>query len=165
MPDTAPGTLAVTITEPATLITDYVLAIVAVVLAVLVARRRRPVTLSTRLWIASYFATAAAAAAGGTFHGFALYFTEPAHSLLWDVTVALIGASSLIVLSAALSGPRGWQDRNTPWLISGALLTAVGVAVQQSGYVFHPRFNHNDVFHSTQTVALYLFYRGTHSIK
>ncbi len=154
-----------TITEPATLITDYILAIVAVVLAVLVSRRRRPRRLSTYLWIAGFLLTGGAAATGGTWHGFALYFSEPTHRLIWNVTVALILASSMAVLWAVFSGPKGRRHPNTPWLVSGGLVTAAGFAIQQSGVAVHPDFNHNDVFHCTQAIALCLFFKGTHSVK
>jgi FlaA1/EpsC-like NDP-sugar epimerase len=153
-----------TITEPTTMITDYVLALAAVMFAILVWRSHRFTRFSTRLWITGFIVTAAAAAAGGTYHGFALYFSDATHGSLWNATIALIAASSILITSAAFSGPLGRRGRNTPWLISGGLLTAAGAAVQLAGLSLHPSFNHNDLFHCMQTVALYLFFRGAQPV-
>ena len=148
------------IAEPMTMITDYLLALAAVTFAISVWRSHRFTRFSTCLWITGFSVTAAAAAVGGTYHGFALYFSDATHGFLWNTTVALIAVSSILITAAAFSGPLGRRGRNTPWLISGGLLTAAGVALQLAGFSVHPSFNHNDLFHCTQTVALYLLFRG-----
>lgn len=53
--------------------------------------------------------------------------------------------------------------RQTPsarWLARGVLVSAIGAIVQLSGFGLAERFNHNDLYHVVQMVALYLFYRG-----
>ena len=150
-----------TITEPATLVTDYILALAAVIFGVLVWRSHRFQYRSTRLWISGFLTVSAAAAVGGTYHGFALYFSEPAHRTLWHVTSFLIVVGTVLMGLAIFCGPLGRHGRNTPWIVSGGLVTAAGVAIQQSGFAVHPHFNHNDLYHCVQTAALYLLFRGT----
>ena len=53
-----------------------------------------------------------------------------------------------------------WRDRAGPWIIAGIVVSFVGAAVQQSGFAPHRYFNHNDLYHVIQMVAVLLFYRG-----
>src|SRR6476646_10092800 len=46
------------------------------------------------------------------------------------------------------------------WLIAGVLVSLVGVIVQARRVALHRHFNHNDLYHVIQMVALYAFYRG-----
>jgi len=148
------------IAEPATLITDYVLSIVAFALGVLLFRGRdRTSNKSTRLWSIAFLTAAAAAAAGGTYHGFVNYFSAPAHRLLWSLTVVLISASVVFATSGGLvqSNVTNGQKR---WLHAGILLTLFGVAIQRSNLSLAAQFNHNDVYHCIQTVAICLLFKG-----
>lgn len=45
-------------------------------------------------------------------------------------------------------------------LIAGILLTFLGAGIQASGVALHRHFNHNDLFHIVQMVAVWLVYRG-----
>ena len=148
------------IAEPATLITDYILSIVAFALGVLLLRGRdRISSTSTLLWSLGFLTAAAAAAAGGTNHGFAYYFSGPAHRVLWSVTVTLITASVVFATSGALvqSHITTGQKR---WLYAGILLTLFGLAIQRSNLSPGARFNHNDLYHCIQAVAFYLLFKA-----
>ncbi len=46
------------------------------------------------------------------------------------------------------------------WLILGAMLSLLGLAIQQSGIVLYRNLNHNDICHLIQLVGLYSLYRG-----
>lgn len=46
------------------------------------------------------------------------------------------------------------------WLIYGILVSFAAAVVQQSGFSLHHHFNHNDLYHVVQLVAMYLLYRG-----
>lgn len=48
----------------------------------------------------------------------------------------------------------------TRWVIASIVVSVIGALVQQSGFSLHPHFNHNDVYHVIQLVALWLLYRG-----
>lgn len=148
------------IAEPATLITDYILSIVAFALGVLLFRGRdRTSSESTLLWSLGFLTAAAAAAAGGTYHGFAHYFSAPAHRVLWSVTVTLISASVVFATSGALvqSHITNGQKR---WLHAGILLTLFGLAIQRSNLSPGAGFNHNDLYHCIQAVAFYLLFKA-----
>jgi hypothetical protein len=72
-----------------------------------------------------------------------------------DYALSMIGALTL--------ASYGWFAHGAPaapWLISGVAVSAVAAAVQLTKIAPHPRFNHNDLYHVIQIVALYLFYRG-----
>jgi hypothetical protein len=148
-----------TITEPVTLITDYILGVSAAVFAALLLAGGPPGK-PTLLWILGFAAGAIAAFVGGTFHGFASYMSESSRRSLWNVTLLSIGASSAFLIAAALSGTLDRHLATTTWMKWGLGLSVAGLAIQASGFRHGHNFNHNDLFHVIQTVALYCFYRG-----
>jgi uncharacterized protein DUF6962 len=84
-----------------TVFTDYVLAAVAVALA-LKLRARAEGHNSRRLWAACFVAVAAAALAGGTYHGLAPRLGEARAAALWLVTYGLIGLGNVFILTGAI---------------------------------------------------------------
>jgi len=149
------------ITEPVTMLTDYFLAGFSLVLSLKLLRLahtqgRLPVS----LWGWGFFAMAAAAALGGTFHGFALVLENSTRTTLWNATVYAIGLGTSFMISGAMTGSIPRQSEAAHWLISGLVLSVLGLAVQQSSLGLGQHFNHNDIYHCIQTAALYLFYRG-----
>ena len=90
------------ITEPMTMATDFVLAMLCFLFgSILLHAGRKQGSTPIRLWGLAFFATALAAATGGTSHGLALYLSERGHALLWKTTVYAIGVANLL-LSAAV---------------------------------------------------------------
>jgi hypothetical protein len=147
------------ITEPVTMITDYVLAVSGLVWGAILLRT--PARSKARLlWGIGLITSAAAGLAGGTYHGFALYLGDFPHRALWNITVGLIGASAAFMVSAALAGPLNRREPNTKWIIGGLLVSLIGLGVQQGGISLHANFNHNDLYHCIQTAALLLFFKG-----
>jgi hypothetical protein len=51
------------------------------------------------------------------------------------------------------------------WIIAGVLVSIVAIALQGSGLTLAKHFNHNDLYHVVQMIALYLFYRGACLLK
>jgi hypothetical protein len=102
------------ITEPMTLFTDYLLAGLVFYLGLrLQARWRRSGQRSVRFWAMGFHASAAAALAGGTYHGFLPYLEGLPAFLLWKLTVFAVGLAALCLFAgivvATLSGaPRKW---------------------------------------------------------
>jgi hypothetical protein len=100
------------LSEPATLVSDWVLAAVALWLA---ARLHRMGAWrdgrARRLWSAAFVAGAAAALAGGAVHGFAASLTPFVHDVLWKIVLAGTGlAGSLLLAGAALATlPGAWR--------------------------------------------------------
>lgn len=72
------------------------------------------------------------------------------------MAMADYGLAMLAWVVAALVLRRRWSG----WMLSGVGLSAVAGWVQQSGLALWPGFNHNDVFHVIQALALVGFYRA-----
>jgi hypothetical protein len=181
-----------TIHEPMTMATDYLLALAALVFA---ARLWR----GLRAWALAFFFTALAAIFGGTSHGFGPELLVLGQVILWKLTVFSVGLASFFLLSGAHPVLRvvgvlklvvyaSWMtthddflwvivDYGITLLLVGALelrqrgpgakwvLGSIGVSViaalvQASGFALHQHFNHNDLYHVIQIVALWLLFRG-----
>ena len=72
------------------------------------------------------------------------------------VAMADYGLAMLAWVFASLVLRRKWSA----WMLLGVGLSAVAGWVQQSGWGLTPGFNHNDVFHVIQALALLGFYRA-----
>ena len=147
-----------TISEPTTLITDYLLAIFSIAFGVVLLRSRTH--RGTLLWSIGFLSLAAAGISGGSFHGFRLMMSDDAHRSLWNITMLLIGASAGFMISGALTGPLSRYGKNTRWHATGLAVSIAGLVIQQGHLSLHPSFNHNDLFHCVQIIALWCFFRG-----
>ena len=170
--------------EPMTLATDYVLAIAAAYFAF----RLR----DKRAWCLVFVFTAIGSFAGGTFHGvgggvvlwkttvlaiglasFYLLVAVDVPVIIalvkfivyasWMIThdsfvwvVADYGVTLLVVLVIAIM-------KRAPWLIGSVAVSVLAALVQQQQIDLHPQFNHNDLYHVVQLVALWMLYRGATS--
>lgn len=91
-----------TILEPMTLITDWLLAAQCLVLAArLLTVARRSGARSQRLLAGALLSTALAATLGGAAHGFAAYLSAVATVVIWKATVFSIGVTAFLFLAAA----------------------------------------------------------------
>ena len=92
-----------TISEPATLVTDYLLAIFTAVLSFRLLRaashaEREAIARERRWWSAAFALTAIAGATGGTVHGFQQALPPAVADRLWLVSLeSLVGASFAVV--------------------------------------------------------------------
>ena len=206
-----------TISEPATLVTDYLLALFTGVLG----RRLGSIASAAELlefidkaralrwWSVAFMATAVAGAAGGTVHGFQHAMPRAATNLLWLVTLeSLVLAAFAVVSAAIVLGGWGWRTRFIAtfaagvafgsyglWvirnpvflmailaygaafavlvgvrlftrpldlggrlLLAGVVLSLIAAGIQQSGVAIHRNFNHNDLYHVVQAVAVWFLY-------
>jgi hypothetical protein len=131
------------ISEPTTLATDYLLAAVTAVTAVLILRHAAAQN-SRRLWGVACVALALGAALGGTYHGFQI-------EALWKPTVMVVGLASCGMLAgSAFATTRGglrqglitlalvklvafwlwtWRDDRFIWVVAdtGAAFAAVAL--------------------------------------
>jgi MFS family permease len=119
----------VPLSEPTTLVSDWVLAAVAVALGVRLYRAGAGQDgRARRLWAAAFLAGAAAALAGGAVHGFAASLTPVAHAVLWKTVLVGIGLAGSLILAgtvlATLTG--GWR---TAFLAGAAGQLAVYLAL------------------------------------
>jgi uncharacterized protein DUF6962 len=89
--------------EAVTMVTDYLLALVAFAAAAWLWRRAggRP----GRYWASAFVATGVAAILGGTSHGYAPVLHPQTHGLVWRLTYVTVEVANLCVLyGAALAG-------------------------------------------------------------
>jgi len=91
-----------TIQEPFTVLTDYLLAVLAAVFSFRLNRlypgKRQ---LFVRFWALTFLMIAAGAFLGGTSHGFKPYFSDAVRTLIWKSTVLSVGLASLFMLAGA----------------------------------------------------------------
>ena len=127
-----------TISEPATLVTDYLLALFTGVLG----RRLGSIASAAELlefidkaralrwWSVAFMATAVAGAAGGTVHGFQHAMPRTATNLLWLVTLeSLVLAAFAVVSAAIVLGGWGWRTRFIATFAAGVAFGSYGLWV------------------------------------
>ncbi len=211
----APGIelFGLTISEPMTTATDYLVTVVGVWLGTRLLRSGSAFGSSAQLWGVGLLMAGLAAFLGGTSHGFAAYLGDSAGFLTWKATVYSIGLSAYFALAGTIAGAplgvatqRRFHELNIVafltygiwminhggfiyvilyyvpamiaiaafsghaclrarkpgprWIIAGVIATLAGAAIQRSRFTLHVHFNHNDLYHLVQVVALCLFYRG-----
>lgn len=100
-----------TIHEPATLLTDYLLALLGMVCGWRLGRLANP---SQRWWSRALWLTGAAALIGGTHHGFGPLLSEAANAALWRATLLLISLTSA-AMSLTLVHEFAPEPRRSVW--------------------------------------------------
>ena len=86
--------------------------------------------------------------------------SDGSYRSLWNLTLLLIGISAGFMISAALFGSLSRGARHTQWLSAGLILSIVGFVILQTHVTIDSNFNHNDLYHCVQIVALYCFFTG-----
>jgi hypothetical protein len=96
--------------EPTTLLTDYLLATLSLVLALKLMRPGLLPSVARRLWAGSFLALMVAAVVGGTWHGLGPAGLPWLRHDLWSITYTAIGLTDLLLLAGAACalppGPR-----------------------------------------------------------
>lgn len=194
-----------TLYEPATLITDGLLAILGFALARALRKRiglNHPATL---WWHRALIAMALGASLGGLYHGFVPNFPPWVDGVWWRlvlVNLSLIGLTMAMSLTHELGLGDGWRRavwlkcvtagvavivwpeflvaildygsamiawllaalilrrRWSAWMGAAVVLSAIAAWVQQSGLILSAGFNHNDLFHVIQALALFGFFEA-----
>ena len=118
-------------TEPTTVLTDYLLGIVLLVLAWKALRQdRHDPQLARRLWAWGFVALALSALAGGTWHGFGGRMEGGA--ALWKATVYLVGITDLLMLWGSAVAALGSRVR--PWVVAACAAKFLFYAVFMLGH-------------------------------
>jgi hypothetical protein len=194
--------------EPATVITDYLLALVGLVFGLLLRRGARPGPGARRWFARALLLSALSAFVGGSYHGLAPNFSPQVAALWWRLTLIILSCVSAALAFSLMyemaPAPSRKRFRNLillkfgffaglalvqplflvaiadygtaliAWLIvavvvrrpwRGWMLTAIGLSVlaatvQQLRLSPSAHFNHNDLYHVIQALALAGFYRG-----
>ncbi len=122
-----------TISEPTTLITDYMLGTLAELCAVLLIKRNTALRQrSIQWWAFALFAAAVGSYVGGTYHGFRHALEPAVAAVLWKVTTISMGVASFCLLTAAIAAAFTGQDRR--WLIAAAALKLAIYVVWMLGH-------------------------------
>ena len=149
-----------TITEPSTLVTDYLLAIAGITFGVLTFRLNNSHR-AMALWILAFTCSTIAAISGGTVHGFREYLSVSLAKSLWDTAMIFIGGTAAFLISAAIvSSLRRKEMPYVHWLQRGLTVSVVGFVIQKTGWDPSTNFNHNDVYHIIQIVGFWCLYQG-----
>jgi hypothetical protein len=125
------------IAEPATLITDYLLAAFTGYLSWQLFRAAHQNGLTTQWWWAVAFAaTAVAGAAGGSVHGFRPILHPSVTATLWLLTLESLVVAAFAVIRGTLAG-----SRLAPEIVRAASLVAAGAYVAYGVWIAsRPRF-------------------------
>ena len=151
------------ITDPVTMLTDYALGLenlffaISIYLGIHSANR-----VTGLLLLLGFLAEALSGFAGGTFHGFAAMLQAPRQPL-WNLTLLCIGATIAFLASAIHAADV--HRANGQWIVAGIVVGVTGLGVQVTGFRAHQMWNHNDMFHIIQIVAMFLFFRGARVLK
>lgn len=110
-----------TITEPITMLTDYVIAVESFIIVILLAQilsGQRQQQIAMSWWLVSFGLVGVAAALGGTCHGFTYYLSNAAIRSLWAIMLFALSFASLCMLIATVitTLPRRVQK----WFLIGA---------------------------------------------
>ena len=89
-----------------------------------------------------------------------VYFVVVTRRPEFRVAAIDYGVALAVLLAGAGYAAVRWSEPGSSWLIGGVLVSLVAGLVQAKRLGAHRHFNHNDVYHLIQMVALYLFYRG-----
>jgi hypothetical protein len=154
------------LTEPATALTDYALAFVSLGLALAQARIVGPRNqVSAWCWCAAFIASAVAAAAGGTYHGFVTSLEPRVRRALWNLTVFAMGACAAFGTAGIHAAYVRRKDGTVRWLVYGIAVTLAGAAVQQGLVLRRATFNRDAAYHVIQIVGLYCLFRCAQTVR
>jgi hypothetical protein len=69
-------------------------------------------------------------------------------------------ASLIVVASLEVYALLRWQTPSASWILGGVAVAIVAASIQGAKVSIHRHFNHNDLYHVVQMIALWLLYRG-----
>jgi uncharacterized membrane protein HdeD (DUF308 family) len=154
------------ITDPVTVLTDYALAATSLYYAYHLARIMGPQNrVSVWLWCSAFLASAVAALLGGIYHGFMLYFDVRTQRVLWGAIIYVVGITTGCMAGGIHAAYIRREDATVKWMMSGILVTVLGLLLQRTEFRSHMNFNHNDSYHALQILAFYLFFRGASTLR
>lgn len=113
-----------TISEPTTLITDYILGTLSELCGVFLLKQNMTLRqVSIRWWALALMAVAMGSYIGGTYHGFQHAMPPSVAAVLWKLTTISMGVASFLLLAAAFTASVSAESRR--WLIGAAALKLV----------------------------------------
>jgi hypothetical protein len=152
------------ITEPVTMLTDYVLGIANLLFAISTFRTLNSKNrVSGLLLLLGFIGVGIASIAGGTYHGFRATLDPANVRIVWNITTISIGCAIAFLASSIHSA--SVQRDSGQWLIAATAVAILSLLIQASGFRRHLDYNHNDLFHVVLLAAMYLFYKGARHLQ
>jgi hypothetical protein len=148
-----------TISEPTTMLTDYLLTLVCLLVGFRLFRALDGHS-SRWLWGMGFIMMGIGALIGGSYHGYALLMDEGTHRSFWNLTLIFLGLGAGFMLSGTYVASFSRWSWTARWLYLGLAVSVAGLTVQLSGISLHQHLNHNDIYHLIQLAGLYCFYKG-----
>lgn len=123
-------------TEPTTTLTDYAIAVAALVFAIsLLQIGWVKQQVSVRLWATAFFFVAVAAALGGTCHGFVTQLGSSLTRMLWVAMIYSLSLASFFMLTGTIFSSVGSKMQR--WFLLGAITKS---ALTGAALIQTPRF-------------------------
>jgi len=126
----------------------------------------RPTTMTVGLAAAAMLAGSAYAASAGRVRAALLALAALKLAAFWacvwrdDRFIWVVADTGMaFILVGGLHALR-FREAGSPPILAGVALSLVAGLVQASGLDLHPHFNHNDLYHVIQTLAIVAYYRG-----
>lgn len=79
--------------------------------------------------------------------------------------IAEYGTAMLLAVLVQTANPTARHSSSAGWIVAGVAATIAGAVIQQRGIDLHPHFNHNDLQHVVQMVAVVFLYKGGSRLK
>ena len=122
--------------DPATAVTDYILAAESFALAVLLVQNTAPQS-SVRLWAAAFIAVGISALSGGWFHHRRLELSEQARHALWMITaLGLLAALALFLAAGVFASAAGYVRKGLLAGIAAAFVAGIAWMKRSGGERF-----------------------------
>ena len=81
-----------------------------------------------------------------------------------DRFIWVVADTGLAFALVALLHALRWRERGSGAILAGVALSVIAGLVQASGLDLHRHFNHNDLYHVIQMVAIVAYYRGVRQL-
>ncbi len=82
-----------------------------------------------------------------------------------DEFIYVVADTGAALLAIAVLHLFFFKNQESKWMLAGVAVSLAAAAAQASGFDLHPSFNHNDLYHVVQIVALALFYSGARRLR
>ena len=74
--------------------------------------------------------------------------------VIYDYVPAMVLIAALFAIAYRI------DPLASKWIVGGIAISFAAAGVQHSGFALHRHFNHNDLYHVVQMIAMYALYRG-----
>jgi hypothetical protein len=130
----------------------------------------RPTVMAVGLAAAAMLAGSAFATTAGRVRSALLGLAAGKLLLFWacvwrdDRFIWVVADTGIAFVLVGLLHALRFRQAGSPAIVTGVALSIAAGLVQASGIDLHPQFNHNDLYHVVQAVAIVAYYRGVRAL-